>query len=205
MKTALRISGLLRLHQRQNQGDGDDGQGTGELYGHGFIQGLAAQAPHAVPGGGRRRDGGGVVHRRTGEDAKGLARGSIKADGLTQQGKQQRRQHIEKKDDRDGLGYLLVIRMDHRRRGGDGAATADGRAHANERADIAVDVQQLMHHKGHQQRRGDGADDDRQRLFSGLQHHIQIQPKAQQHHGSLQDLLGGEADARLTDRSRRPQ
>ena len=30
--------------------------------------------------------GGGVVHRRTGEDAKGLARGGIKADGLTQQG-----------------------------------------------------------------------------------------------------------------------
>lgn len=58
---------------------------------------------------------------------------------------------------------------------------------------------------GHQQRRGDGADDDGQGLLSGLQHHIQIQPEAQQHHGGLQDLLGGKADARLTDGPRRPQ
>ena len=95
--------------------------------------------------------------------------------------------------------------MDHRRRGGNGAAAADGGAYTDEGADIPVNMQQLMHRVGHQQRRGDGADDDGQGLLSGLQHHIQIQPEAQQHHGGLQDLLGGKADARLTDGPRRPQ
>ena len=79
--------------------------------------------------------------------------------------------------------------MDHRRGGGDGAAAADGGAYADEGADIAVDMQQLVKGKGHQQRCGDGADDDGQGLLSGLQHHVQIQAEAQQHHGGLENFL----------------
>ena len=35
----------------QEQGDGDDGQGPGKLYGNCFVQGGGAKVPHAVPGG----------------------------------------------------------------------------------------------------------------------------------------------------------
>lgn len=42
---------LPGIEKGQHQGDGDDGQGAGELHSDRFVQGGGSQSPHAVPGG----------------------------------------------------------------------------------------------------------------------------------------------------------
>ena len=114
---------------------------------------------HSVPGGGRRSDGGGVVHRGAGKEAEALVG---EAQHTSQSGEDQSRDDVEQEDHRDGLGDLLVIRADDRGSGGDGAAAADGGAYADESGDVAVHVQGLIEGEGHDQAGGDGGDDDGQ-------------------------------------------
>ena len=42
--------------ESQNQCNGNNGEGSGQFYGYGFIQSLGAQLVHGVPGGGGRRN-----------------------------------------------------------------------------------------------------------------------------------------------------
>ena len=79
---ALFPTALFGLDQRQDQGDGDDGQGTGELYSDGLVQRGRAQPPHAVPGGGGSGDGRGVIHSRSSKNTEGFPGGGIEADGV---------------------------------------------------------------------------------------------------------------------------
>lgn len=65
---------LPGIEKGQHQGDGDDGQGAGELHGDRFVQGGGSQSPHAVPGGRGCGDRGGVVDCGAGEDAESLSR-----------------------------------------------------------------------------------------------------------------------------------
>ena len=87
------------MNQREHQCDRDDGQRAGELDGDGLIQRLAAEVPHAVPGGSGGSDGGSIIDRGARKDAEGLARRGVKADCLAQPREDQRCQHVEKEND----------------------------------------------------------------------------------------------------------
>ena len=184
---------LCRAPQGQRQGDGDDGQGAGELDNGGGVQGVGPGV-HPVPGGGRRRDGGGVVHRRAGEEAEALV---AQAQRTPQGGEEQGGGHVEQEDHRDGLGDFLVVGADHRGGGGDGGAAADGGAHPHQGGDVGGYLHQLVQGKGHHQGGGDGGQDDGQGLEPHLGDLRQVQAEAQQDHRVLQNFLGGEGDTRL--------
>ena len=87
---------LPGLPEGQRQRDGNDGQRARKLDDGGARQHGAARAVQGVPGGGRRRDGRGVVHRRAGKQGKAfIAQPQLAA----QPGEQQGGQHIEEEDD----------------------------------------------------------------------------------------------------------
>lgn len=178
-----------RPNESQRQGNRNDGQRSGQFDRYRRIQRLRSQAPHTVPGGGRRRHGGSIVYRRPGEDAEGLPCIVGKSQHRAQHRKQQRRDHVEKEDNRNRLGHFLVIRIDNRRGGRDGGTAADGGSHAYQCGDPPGNMHQSVQHIGDDQRCGDRADDDRQRLPSRLQNDREIHAESQQNNRPLEDLL----------------
>ena len=136
----------------QHQRDGDDGQRAGELHDSGLVERVRA-GMHAVPCRGGCRHRRGVVHGGAGEQAEAFVG---HAQRVAQRWEDKGGQHVEQEDDRDGLGNVLVVRLDDRRGGRDGRTAADGRAHADERRDLRGHAQHFVQQKRHDQRSGDG-------------------------------------------------
>ena len=186
---------LPGIEKGQHQGDGDDGQGAGELHSDRFVQGGGSQSPHAVPGGRSCGDRGGVVDCGAGEDAESLSRSGAEADEVAQDREENGCQNVEEENYRDGLGHLFVVGINHRRGGGNGGAAADGGTNPHQSGDFGGNPEGLVQHEGDEQGDGNGADDDGKRLLAGFQHHRQIQAKSQKHHGPLQHFFGGKFNA----------
>lgn len=186
--------GLPGAPEGQYQRDGDDGQGAGKLDDGGVFQHRAVGAVEGVPGGSRRRDGGCVVNGRSGEEAEALV---AHTHGAAQSGEKQGCQDIEEENDGDGLGDLLVVRTNNGSGGSDGGAAADGGSHAHQHGDIAGDLHPLAQQERDHQGHGDGGADNGQGLGTHLGDLRKVQTKAQEDHCILQDLLGGESNARL--------
>ena len=184
--------GLTDLPKREEQRDGDDRKCAGELDDGGMIQRIGARV-HAVPGSCGGGDGRRVVHSRAGEQAKALV---AHAEHGAERGENQCSDDVEEEDDADGLGDLLVVRIDDRRSGGNCGAAADRGAHTHERRDLLGDVQRAAQHERDDQRRGDGRDDDGQGAGAHLGDFAQVEAEAQQDHRVLQDLLRRVLDAR---------
>ncbi len=81
---------------------------------------------HAVPGCRRGSDGRSVVDGCPGKDAERSPRSLVKAQELAKDWEEDGGQDVEKEDNRDGLGYFVVVSVDNRGGSGDGAAPADG-------------------------------------------------------------------------------
>ena len=157
-----------------------------------MIQRIGARV-HAVPGSCGGGDGRRVVHSRAGEQAEALV---AHAEHGAERGENQCSDDVEEEDDADGLGDLLVVRIDDRRSGGNCGAAADRGAHTHERRDLLGDMQRAAQHERNDQRRGDGRDDDGQGAGANLGDFAQVEAEAQQDHRVLQDLLRRVLDAR---------
>ena len=186
--------GLPGPPDSQHQRDGDDGQGPGQLDDGSVLQHRAVGAVESVPGGGRRRDGGGVVDGSAGKEAEALV---AHTHGAAQGGEGQRRQDVEQEDHGDGLGDLLIVGSDDRGGGGDGAAAAYGRAHTHQHGDIGGNLHPPAQQKRDHQRYGNRGADNGQGPGAHLGNLGKIQSEAQQDHRVLQDLFGSEGDAGL--------
>ena len=91
---------------------------------------------------------------------------------LADGGEQDGCQHVKEENNGYGLGNLIVIRIDYRRRGCNGGTAADGGAHTHQSGNVGWDMHELMEHKGNHQGGGDGAHNDGKGLPSRLQHHM---------------------------------
>ena len=140
---AGRFAGAVDGQARSNR---DNRQRPGEFNRYGFVQSFGAQVPHAVPGRGSCRNRGGVVDRRSRENAEGFAAVGVEADGGAQHREEDGGHHVEKEDDGNRLSHLFIVGIDDRCSGGDGRSAANGGTHTHQGGNVSRNVHCFVEH-----------------------------------------------------------
>ena len=147
----------------------------------------------AVPCRGCRGDGRSVIDRCPCEHPEAfIAQPEYRAQGRKDQGCD----HVEQKDNRDGLRHFFIGCINDRGSGGDGAPAADRRPHTHKDGVICTELERLVQNKGCDQGSGDGGKYDGEGLLPFCQDLSQVHSKAQEYDSSLEDLFRSIVDPR---------
>ena len=125
---------LLHPYKSKHQRNRYDCQRPRQLHDGRIFQYRPVRTVQRIPGGGRRRNGGGIVDRCSRKEPE--ARVS-QPKYLSQRGENKRRYYIKKKNNGYGLGDLFIVRVNDRRCGRNGRTAADAGADADKSRRLA--------------------------------------------------------------------
>ena len=187
---------LLHPYKSKHQRNRYDCQRPRQLHDGRIFQYRAVRTVQRIPGGGRRRNGGGIVDRSSRKEPE--ARVS-QPKYLSQRGENKRRYYIKKENNGYGLGDFFIVRVNDRRCGRNGRTAADAGADADKSRRLARNLQKPVHEYCNHQGCGDCGNDNGEGSHPHLPYRSQIQAEAQKDYRILQNFLGGKGDA-STDR-----
>ena len=186
-------AGFTLQGDRGDERERDDPESAGE-----FDGGADGESGGAVFGGGAY-DGTGVVNGESRPEPE-LRLGHVQ--GVSDEWKQEEGNRVEDEDGAQGDSHLFFAGIGNGTDGGDGAATANGGAGADEEGGLFSDLQQIAEAQAEQHRDSDAGGGVDEAGASGVENLMEVHAEAEGNDGSLQEkfrealAFGGGRDER---------